>query len=129
MTAVLLDTHAWAWSFAAPERLSAPARSAIEEADAAYVSPISFFEISQKIRLGKWPDLAPYAASLPSLVQTHGGEVAPFTPEICLHAGQRIWQHRDPFDRLLASSAEVLGIALISKDPVFRSLRSIHCIW
>ena len=39
--------------------LSATARGLIEAADAAYVAPISFYEITQKHRLGKWPELDP----------------------------------------------------------------------
>ena len=53
MTAVLLDTHAWAWSLAGDDRLSKPALAAIEAADTVLVSPITFFEIAQKVRLGK----------------------------------------------------------------------------
>jgi PIN domain nuclease of toxin-antitoxin system len=28
--------------------------------------------------------------------------------------------HRDPFDRLLIAQAEVEGLALVTRDPVFR---------
>ena len=48
MSSVLLDTHAWVWSFADDALLSKSARTAIQEADTVYVSPISFFEIGQK---------------------------------------------------------------------------------
>ena len=53
MSAVLLDTHAWAWSLTGDERLSARATDAILGAERVMVSPISFFEIAQKVRLGK----------------------------------------------------------------------------
>ena len=69
------------------------------------------------------------AALLDTHLQAQGGAVAPFTPEICLHAGQRIWTHRDPFDRLLASTAEILELPLVSQDAVFKDLPSIRCIW
>ena len=129
MTQVLLDTHAWVWSFTCDARLSAPARSAIEAAATVYVSPISFFEIGQKIRLGKWPEMAPFASNLAEILRDQGGIAAPFTPEICLHASLRDWEHRDPFDRLLASSAEILGIPLVSKDSVFARLQTFRCVW
>ena len=127
--AVLLDTHAWVWSFSDSTRLSATARSAIAAADTVYVSPISFFEISHKARIGKWPAVAPFTATLPKILQMQNGVVAPFTPEICLRAGLMSWPHRDPFDRLLTASAEVLGVALVSKDPALKSLSLIRCIW
>ena len=129
MTPILLDTHVWAWSFMASGQLSARARSALLEAADVYVSPISFYEISHKVRLGKWPEAASSVASLPSILLMQGGAVAPLTYDICLHAGQRDWSHRDPFDRLLASTAELLGLTLVSQDPAFRSLKAINCIW
>ncbi len=129
MTQVLLDTHAWVWSFTGDAQLSAPARSAIEAAAAVYVSPISFFEIGQKVRLGKWPDMVPFVSNLAEILKDQGGIAAPFTPEICLHASLRTWEHRDPFDRLLASSAEILGIPLVTKDSIFAGLQTFRCVW
>lgn len=39
---------------------SAAALRAIAAADAVLVSPISFFEIAQKVRLGKWPEMSAF---------------------------------------------------------------------
>ena len=86
MTGVLLDTPAWVWSLTDPGRLSAGARRAIERADAVMVSPISFFEIAQKVRIGRWPELEGQYAALPDLLRDRGGIAAPLTPEICLRA-------------------------------------------
>jgi PIN domain nuclease of toxin-antitoxin system len=129
VTAVLLDTHTWVWSFADDGQLSAPARAAIAAADIVYVSPISFFEIGQKVRLGKWPELEPIAHELTAILQEQGGIAAPLTPQISLHASLRDWEHRDPFDRIIASSAEMLGVRLVTKDPVFSELNTIQTIW
>jgi PIN domain nuclease of toxin-antitoxin system len=129
VTSLLLDTHAWVWSFADPDRLSAPARAAIEAAVAVHVSPISFFEIGQKVRLGKWPEMEPLTGELPAILREQGGLLAPFTPEICLRASLGPWAHRDPFDRLLAASAELLGLALVTKDPVFAAMGGVACVW
>ena len=129
MTAVLLDTHAWVWSFADEAQLSPNARQAILEADAVHVSPITFFEIGQKVRHGKWPEMAPHAARLPEILRDQGGFAAPFTPEICLQASLRDWAHRDPFDRLIAATAEIRNLTLISKDPAFAGLDTITVRW
>ena len=40
------------------------------------VSPISFFEIAQKVRLGKWPEMAPFISRLPALLMEQGGGIA-----------------------------------------------------
>lgn len=129
MTAVLLDTHAWVWSFADEGQLSPNAKQAIQGADAVHVSPISFFEIGQKVRLGKWPAMVPHTARLADILRDQGGFVAPFTPEICLRASLQDWAHRDPFDRLIAATAEMHKLTLITKDPAFATLEAIAVRW
>lgn len=116
---VLLDTHAWAWTLTDDRRLSAPARRALLDAPGVFVSPISLYEIGQKVRLGKWPEMAPHLASLARVLGEQGGLVAPLSPAVCLAAASLPWAHRDPFDRLLACTATAMGLALLSADTVF----------
>jgi hypothetical protein len=59
--------------------LSPAARRAIATTDAVYVSPIGFFEIGRKVRLEKWPEMAPFAARLVDVLREQGGVVAPLT--------------------------------------------------
>lgn len=127
MSAVLLDTHAWAWSLTADPRLSTRARSAIAAAEAVEVSPISFFEIAQKVRLGKWPEMTAYVDQLVVLLDRQGGRVAALEPAICVSGGVMNWQHRDPFDRLLAATALHYAYPLISADAVFDGI--VQRIW
>lgn len=122
MKAVLLDTHAWAWSLTADPRLSTAALKAISDSDTVLVSPISFFEIGRKVRLGKWPQMAPFAETLPALLEEQGGAIAELSPVICLNAAMMRWEHRDPFDRLLAATAIARGIPIISVDVIFDAL-------
>lgn len=129
MTAVILDTHAWAWSLTGDDRVSATAVSHIAGADNVFVSPISFFEIGQKVRIGKWPEMERFVDELPALLKEQGGRVASLTPEICLKASLLAWEQRDPFDRLLAVSALDLGMPLISADVVFDALPDIVRLW
>jgi PIN domain nuclease of toxin-antitoxin system len=119
VTAVLLDTHAWVWSLSGDKRLSRPALAAIEAADTVLVSPITFFEIAQKVRLGKWPEMEPFVGQLDGLLGEQGGSVAAFTPAIAVVAGMTAWPHRDPFDRLLAATALHHNVPLVSADAVF----------
>lgn len=122
MSAFLLDTHAWAWSLTGDERLSKAAVKLMEKADDVFISPISFFEIGQKVRIGKWPEMAPFVDRLPALLEEQGGRVAVLSPELCLKAAVLDWDHRDPFDRLLAATAMEHRIAIISVDAVFDQL-------
>lgn len=119
MKGVLLDTHAWAWSLTADPRLTAEAQAIMTAAPVVYVSPISFFEIGQKVRLGKWPEMAPWVEKLPDLLEEQGGQLATFTARIALGASMADWPHRDPFDRILAATARHLDVPLVSADLVF----------
>jgi len=119
VTAVLLDTHAWIWSLSSDSRLSSAALAEIAGAELVLVSPISFFEISQQVRLGKWPEMVPFVRRLDALLLEQGGMPATFTPEICLRAGLMDWDHRDPFDRLILATAQLMNVSLISADTVF----------
>ena len=57
LTTLLPDTHIWAWTLTDDRRISDRARRAIAEASTIIVSAISFHEIAQKVRLGKWPEM------------------------------------------------------------------------
>ena len=129
MTSILLDTHTWVWSFANDALLSSRARTAIREADTVYVSPISFFEIGQKVRTGQWPEMQGRVKELPTILKEQGGSIATLTPEICLNASTMNWEHRDPFDRLIVSTALALDVALVSKDSAFEDRDDLTLIW
>jgi PIN domain nuclease of toxin-antitoxin system len=103
-------------------RLSKRSIEEVESARDVYVSPISFFEIGQKVRLGKWPEMEPFASRLSGLLIQQGGRIATLTDEICLRAGTLDWAHRDPFDRIIAATAIISNLKLLSADPVFDSL-------
>ena len=122
MGSVLLDTHAWAWTLYEPGRLSQAARQAIEGAEVVYVSPVSFFEIGQEIRLGTWSQMAPFVDELPDLLARQGALSATLDADICLRAGTMTWDHRDPFDRMLASTSLGSGTPLVSADTAFDAL-------
>ena len=119
MAALLLDTHVFVWGQLAPHRLTARAKNAIEETDAVWVSAISFFEITQKARPGKCPEFLAVVDSLPALHETQGGRIAPLDAEICVSAGSLPWPHRDPFDRLIAATAVLRKMTLVSADAEF----------
>lgn len=128
---VLLDTHAWVWSMLDEGRLSSRAASAINSASAVRVSPISIFEITQKVRVGKWPEMKPHASTLADQVAAQGAISAPFTNEVAYFSAALDWDHRDPFDRILAATAILSGTPLISADSMFDTLhdRRLQRIW
>lgn len=129
MSALLIDTHIWAWTLHESERLTPAARAAIAASPATYVSPISIFEIGQKVRIGRWPEMDRFADDLASLVGSQGGRAAPLTPEICHRAARLDWDHRDPFDRIIAATALVMSLPLVTRDAAFAGLPGLRLIW
>ena len=101
------------------QRLSARATAAITKAATVMVSPISFYEIGQKVRLGKWDEMAAWVDRLAEILEEQGGSIASLEPRICLAASTMPWEHRDPFDRLIAASASHYNLPLVSVDTIF----------
>lgn len=119
VTTVLLDTHVIAWGLYEFNRLSSRARLIISDSDVRLISPISFYEIAQKVGLGKWPQMAPFIEQLPALAVEQGEQIAALDATISLKAGLLEWSHRDPFDRIIAATAQHYSVPLISADSVF----------
>lgn len=86
--AVLLDTHVFVWGQLEPSRLTPRAKAAIEASPSIFVSAITFFEIAQKARLDKWPEVVPALRGLPKLHQRQGGQIASVDADIALTAGE-----------------------------------------
>ena len=129
MTRVLIDTHTFAWITSEPARLSPAARGLIETADATLASVVSLYEIAQKVRLGKWPEMALIVRNLNEEAFAIGVSLFSVTGPICVQAGLLDWPHRDPFDRMIAATALVLGLVLVSADPAFDGLPELRRVW
>ena len=87
-----------------------------------FVSAISAYEVAQKVRLGKWPQAESLSLDWDELVASTDALSLPLESADALMAGRLSWDHRDPFDRLIAAQAMRRGYQLVSADRVFRSL-------
>jgi PIN domain nuclease of toxin-antitoxin system len=114
---LLLDTHIWLWSMLEPERI-APSVAEVFENGACelWLSPISIWETLVLVEKGRldlgrdperWVERALAAVPL---------REAPFTFEVSLASGGIELPHRDPADRLLAATALVFGLTLVTAD-------------
>ena len=127
---LLLDTQAWVWAINEHENLSSPAKRAIDASSRRHVSVVSILEIAQKVRIGKWPGMADTLDDLLSIAATHGSHLIDVTGQVALLAGRMPWSHRDPFDRLIAATAQVMGLTLVSSDRTFDSVPGgLHRLW
>ena len=109
---VLLDSHVVRWWLEDNTALGPKTRQSIADADEAFVSAVTPWELGIKRSLGKlsMPD------GLVGVVQADGftlldvtaghAEAAPALPPI----------HRDPFDRMLVAQAHLEALVLITAD-------------
>ena len=121
---LLLDTHIWLWSALQPRRLSSRVRRELtDQGNELWLSPVSTWEaliLHAKGRVYLHQDVQHWMAEATSRFRE-----APLTHEIVLSAHQLTFRHRDPADRLLAATADVLGLTLVTSDERLLGLGSI----
>lgn len=120
---LLLDTHIWLWSLREPNRLSRRVQHVLQSENELWLSPISTWEaltLHAKGRIRLHEDPAVWLSSA-----TANTREAPLTHEIVLAAQQLAWMHRDPADRFLAATAQVLGLTLVTADERLLGLKGI----
>lgn len=111
---LLLDTHAVIWFTGEPEALSREARDAIVDAETVVVSAASLWEISTKAALGK---LRPPVEDIVVELEEWGFELLAITPRHAWAVGRLPRHHRDPFDRMLVTQAQLEGLTIVTRDP------------
>ncbi|MDK4740265.1 PIN domain-containing protein [Rhizobium sp. CNPSo 3464] len=117
---VLLDSHAVYWWTIGSDRLSIKARSLIEDKmNTVLVSAVSFYELDNKIRLKKL-DLKPQ--ELRAAVAASGLQTLAISDLHAELAASFDWDHRDPWDRILAAQTRLEHCALMSTDLVFDAI-------
>lgn len=115
---VLLDTHAFVWMHAAPERLSPGARTAIlEPANSVHLSIAAVWEMQIKSQLGKLTFRAPLAGILSEECAKNRVVIEAIEIADVVALGELPHHHRDPFDRLMVAQARRRDFHLVTHDP------------
>lgn len=126
MSGFLLDTNVVIWLLLGDRGAIAPeARQALEDdANTLFFSAASVWEIAIKRSLGKleiephWYRELMSLDLVPLLINTDHAQ----------HVEQLPMRHRDPFDRLLISQAQIEGLVLMSPDPAFDAYE-VEVVW
>ncbi len=130
MTVLLLDTHAFVWAIADPDRLGTLAREHLEDPTVpVLVSAATAWELATKVRLGRFPEAEPVVAQFQDLVTTLGARELTVTTSHALRAGGLRWGHRDPFDRMLAAQALLEHTTLVTRDRAFSEVVGLDILW
>lgn len=115
---VLLDTHVLVWLVEGDERLSMPARTAIDEAgDQVWISAITPWEIGMlaskgRLRLGQ--EVERWLAAVLALPGVRLAELSPVIAIASSHLPGS--PHGDPADRIIAATARHLDLTLVTAD-------------
>jgi PIN domain nuclease of toxin-antitoxin system len=117
---ILLDTHAWLWMTATPERLSPAARRVIERDHAnLFLSAASAWEIAIKYTIKRLALPEAPAIFVPSRLKMMNVHPLAIEQATALHVATLPPHHADPFDRLLVAQAQLEGLTILTADPVF----------
>ena len=115
---LLLDTHLLLWAAGEPGRLSAKARSLIDNPDNELLfSAASLWEVAIKGALGR-DDFRVDARLLRRGLLDNGYSELPIVSDHVVATESLPPIHKDPFDRVLVAQATVEGITLLTIDSL-----------
>ncbi|UCS91972.1 type II toxin-antitoxin system VapC family toxin [Echinicola marina] len=127
--AYLVDTHALLWFLAGDDAISENAKTLLlDTTNRCYVSIASLWEIAIKIKLGKLSIDADFK-QLAELLYQNDIEIIQITFEHIAGLMDLDDIHRDPFDRIIISTALVEDIPVITKDQNFPKYKNLKVIW
>jgi PIN domain nuclease of toxin-antitoxin system len=112
---LLLDTHVLIW-WSGGKRVGRTAADAIGSPDnEVLISVASIWEAEIKAATGKLQ----LDADLEAEPAEHGFRSLQITPRHAVAAARLPRYHSDPFDRMLVAQAQLEGLTIVTRDPVF----------
>lgn len=130
MDGFLMDTHTLIWAINEPSRLGEHALPVLRDrASQLYVSSASAWEIHTKSRIGKLPGADAWLNTLEHQIDRLGAVIIPIAWPHARLAGAMEWEHRDPFDRMIAAQAMLESCTLVTADTAFATLPGLTTLW
>lgn len=125
---IVLDTHAWLWWLAAPNKLSRKAARAIQRAESIGVSAASVYELTHLVERRRLRLDVPIRSWVRDALNPIGVEPLSIDAGIALDAAQ-LRLVGDPFDRIIYATAVARDARLVTRDQRLRSWDANRAIW
>lgn len=131
MSAVLLDTHAWLWWEADPDRLSAAAAQQIQQADSVLISSVSCWELAMLAEHRRLAFDRPISRWVQTALAHERVQEAPLTAEAAVEAALLPGNAfpGDPADRFIYATARLVGARLVTADQRLRRFDPTLTVW
>jgi PIN domain nuclease of toxin-antitoxin system len=130
---ILLDTHVAAWLVTRPQRLSRRATAAIRRASASdglAIASVTLMELAQMLATGQIRPRGLPQAWLQDFVRETAVATREVTPDIAVVAAHLpLTFPADPFDRLIAATAIVERMAIVTADERIQDSGVVETIW
>ena len=127
---LLLDTHALLWTLLDPDRIPPSTLGLIRDVGTdLFVSSASAWEIGTKYRLGKLNEAQAVIHGYSDHLSRLRAQELPITSHHALTAGMLNWDHRDPFDRMIAAQCMVESIPLVTNDSALVGFPGLRTVW
>ena len=126
---LLLDTHIWLWSALDPQRLTRRVDKALRNpSNELWLSPVSVGELIVLLRKGRLKLPRDVASWVARTMQDLQLAEAPLTVEVALAISSINFPHGDPADHILAATAKVLDLTLVTADEHLIHLPGIRVL-
>lgn len=130
---IAVDTHVIVWDALRSRQISRKAREAMDRANAGdgiILCDISLWEIAMLMAAKRLKVDAPCSEFMSYVLKGNAYHLQLITPAIAELSARLFGEgHKDPADRIIAATAIVSRVPLVTADDFLRSSQEVETIW
>ena len=130
---IVVDTHIMIWDALEPEKMTPAAKRAMTRADrngGILICEISLWEIAMLMKKKRLVIDADYQTFINLILQSRNYVLQNITPAIAdASVNIDLGKNKDPADHIIAATAAVRGISLVTADQQIQNSSALKTIW